>query len=435
MLNALSPLLFLGLGALLQKALFSGRIESAFLRFSQAYSLGLLANLILALILKDLSLCLVLSAALALPGLYFFVKEFSRGDSFGPRLALFSFLLLLFGLRIMMEPIQKWDARSIWFFQGKMIYFSSSLGVSWDPLTYLFANLDYPKLQPLLAAETAYLAGYWNEILPKLSLVHLFLPIAAFFSYLARKSFGYLAFLLLALFVPGSLLWEGYMDGYLSLYILMGAFFLGRLLLEGEKRDFTLALIPLGVAASLKNDGALLFFSLGFACLLSLYIFRSALIASLAREWRRNLPILVTAVLPFLIWNAEKIRLDIPSQIYMGEISFSLVWSRIVGGGLMPIFSGMATYGKILHGLSLLILCASLFGLTRVRARLGPLTFLGLATTIYCVGITGVLISTTMDLHLPQHLPYNLGRLMLSALQMVFLAIYFLDLESAEGEK
>ena len=55
--------------------------------------------------------------------------------------------LLLF-VPILSLPLYDWDARSIWFFHGKMIYYAGTLGpeAGWNIQTPQFSHVDYPKL-------------------------------------------------------------------------------------------------------------------------------------------------------------------------------------------------------------------------------------------------------------------------------------------------
>ena len=109
---------------------------------------------------------------------------------------LFIFVTLFFFLiKIIIEPVQLWDARSIWFYSGKIIYFNEN---------YLFENFQndfcnkcdyllYPKLIPSLTAYTATIFGFWNDYVTKLSLFLLLIP--AIF-YLKDEFNNFLNFLL-----------------------------------------------------------------------------------------------------------------------------------------------------------------------------------------------------------------------------------------------
>lgn len=432
MLIALSPLAILGLGAGIQGLLFPRQKEEFFLLIARAYCLGLLGNLTLNFALRDLILATEVVAALAVPGFFLLARSISRESFSWARAALFLGLVALFTARIMIDPIQKWDARSIWFFQGKMIYYSGTIQVNWDPLRYLFANLDYPKLQPLLASQMALLAGFWNEFLPKFSLVHLFLPVAAFLTQLSRRSPGFFAFLLLSLFVPGSLLWEGYMDGYVGLFGGLGALFAARFFLAGNTRDLGTAMAPLGVAISLKNDGALLFGSMLMAGFFFL-CWQPGRPRSLIRTWRVWVPASLFSLLPFVFWNFEKARLALPSQMFMEKVTFSLFWGRLIEGALWPVVLSFFTEGKLASALGMIVVAMIFAGKGRMSALKIPLGFLGLSAFVFLAGISVILICTSMQLYLPQHLPYTMGRVMLSVLQLGFVAVYFLTAEDSSS--
>ena len=66
------------------------------------------------------------------------------------------------------------------------------------------------------------------------------------------------------------------------------------------------------------NDGILLVGALALSFLLTGQRLRPAL-----SYWKQWLPISFFAFLPFLIWNIQKMRLGLPSQMFMGEMSES----------------------------------------------------------------------------------------------------------------
>ena len=128
--------------------------------------------------------------------------------------------LLFFLLKITIEPVQLWDARSIWFFSGKIIYFNDQ---------YLLENfkkdfcekcifLFYPKLIPVYASLIAKTIGFWNDYLTKLSLFLILLPSIIFLKNEFKDHLVFLLSLLLIIFSNGFYNWNGYVDGYLSIY-------------------------------------------------------------------------------------------------------------------------------------------------------------------------------------------------------------------------
>lgn len=99
-----------------------------------------------------------------------------------PWLFVFATIVGLYFFKILCDPLWAHDARSIWFFAAKIIYYAHGLGnaSTWAfPDSYLY-HFDYPKLIPIFAAQSALVAGFWNEYIPKLSLFLLFVPVLLF---------------------------------------------------------------------------------------------------------------------------------------------------------------------------------------------------------------------------------------------------------------
>lgn len=74
-------------------------------------------------------------------------------------------VLLLYYFTILIDPLEDWDARSIWFFHAKMIAAAESIGLraGWGHPSLRFSHSDSPNLIPALAAQLSHLLGYWNE--------------------------------------------------------------------------------------------------------------------------------------------------------------------------------------------------------------------------------------------------------------------------------
>jgi len=166
---------------------------------------------------------------------------------------------VLIGAQIVFEPLYGWDARSIWFFHAKVINHIGGLYINeaWWSVDFPFSHIDYPKMIAYLGAQFAHIAGFWNEYLPKWSLLLLLFPaLLGIFSFCEnRVSFIFLGLLF---FVPGSLLWNGYMDGYLAIYAGLGALFALDWLESNNRVDLVAAVIFLTVACNLKNEGMVL---------------------------------------------------------------------------------------------------------------------------------------------------------------------------------
>ena len=66
------------------------------------------------------------------------------------------------------SPVADWDARSIWLFNSKRIFFNENLNQFTNYFGSEFSHLDYPILIQTLSASLASLIGNWNEIFPKI---------------------------------------------------------------------------------------------------------------------------------------------------------------------------------------------------------------------------------------------------------------------------
>ena len=186
-------------------------------------------------------------------------SDLSRFD-FGAPLCFFIVLGLLTASTLLV-PLTVWDARSIWFFHAKMLYFAGGLAKEggWTAPWCAFLHTDYPLLVPVLAAQAAKLAGFWNEQLPKSALVLLLVPPLAVTVSYWKAGFATAALLLLiwARLFPQSLT-NGYMDAPLALYGLFGVLLIGSWLSTGTKLDLVTGAVFVSVTLGLKNEGCLL---------------------------------------------------------------------------------------------------------------------------------------------------------------------------------
>lgn len=208
------------------------------------------------------------------------------------------FLTLMF-FKIISDPLHDWDARSIWFFHGRMIYLNSSLtaDAGWSDAAIRFSHPDYPKLLPFLAASIGTLFGFWNDFLPKLSLACLFVILFIGLCRFYENSVRFWCVAWLCLLTPEVLLWNGYMDGYLALAASLGLFYWCEYLESREGEDFLAGYLAFALAAQLKHEGAAIF----VCSLLGLLLMRAGGLRKLTvRFW---LPVLIGA-LPVFLWTA-----------------------------------------------------------------------------------------------------------------------------------
>ena len=181
---------------------------------------------------------------------------------------LISAALVFFTLLILQYPVTEWDARSIWFYHGKRIYYGQDLYAQLDNYPSWNHN-DYPSLIPAMAASVARSVGYWNEILPRTSVVAGFAPVLFLTAYVFR-SFALICFWTAALiWTCGAELLTGYMDSPLAAYFAISCVLIAKLFAVKESVDLNQQRIEmrnlwLGVGACLvhllflKNEGLIL---------------------------------------------------------------------------------------------------------------------------------------------------------------------------------
>ena len=159
-------------------------------------------------------------------------------------------LTLIFALLILSHPVVEWDARFIWMFHAKRIFYDGSLYGQLDGYANWSHN-DYPNLVPALAASLARAVGHWNEIIPRSSVLFALAPVMLIAA-LAWKQRGiFFAWLAVVIAVAQVHLLNGYMDVYVGLY-----FGLGLVLLLGVQPKWLWSLVVLSLML-LKNEGLL----------------------------------------------------------------------------------------------------------------------------------------------------------------------------------
>ena len=87
-------------------------------------------------------------------------------------LNIFILLLILISLG---TPTIDWDARSIWVFKSKQIFFDQSV-LSVKNNYAEFSHTNYPNIAPAFSAGFVNLIGHWNEIYPKSAFTLLLIP-------------------------------------------------------------------------------------------------------------------------------------------------------------------------------------------------------------------------------------------------------------------
>ena len=210
-----------------------------------------------------------------------------------------SFLFIIF--ISLGTPTFEWDARSIWLFHAKRIFFDQSIFSVIDNYAE-FSHNEYQSLAPAFASSLAVLIGHWNEVFPKLSFTLMFLPpLILTCSFL--KDTRYLIYLSIVFFTIGKFLFNGWADGLVAIYFGSSAFLMYLLVIADanfykNRLLFYLLTFCFFVTLTLiKNEGiAMLFILFNTTFLIKLY----------KKELRKDISKLVflsISFLPVILWK------------------------------------------------------------------------------------------------------------------------------------
>jgi len=183
---------------------------------------------------------------------YFFISKEYNDYWF---LKIIIILLLLISLG---SPTISWDARSIYLFSAKRLFYESNLYIFLD--NYFAVGMNaFPKLPATLSATFAQLIGSWNEIFPKSTNIIIILPPILFLISSFKNKLFTIIWLFLMLLFSGKLLVNGLIDGIIALYFTASVLIVYKILsqkYEKEKKTFYLMLFLFFSILSLsKNEG------------------------------------------------------------------------------------------------------------------------------------------------------------------------------------
>lgn len=404
-----------------------------------ACTCALLVNYALGMLLPTLQWLLMADIALAAATLAWALSlhrgALSAVVRMGPaRWLLAAALLLVFAGAILFESLRDWDARSVWFFAAKRLFFGGGLGAGpadWTLAAYDFSHADYPKLLPLLAAQFAHAWGIWNEYIPKASLLVLLLPVVLGLLGLPRRLGLSLVFLAgVMLLSTREYLWNGYADSYLCIYAALSMAYFARWLGSSAPLELALGSAFMGVAINLKNEGALL----ALAMVASLLAWRlSARSIAAVPAWR-NWPagIWIALALPwigFAGWALTRQQWHLANDLQLGLGSLQRAWQRLADGHLVPV--AKALFLRSDAGKSAALLLTSALLALALRTRIPVVAwFPAVVATLYSAGMFVIYLATPNDV--AWHLATSAERTMLLA-AFGYLGSTFLVLEAMES--
>ena len=355
-------------------------------------------------------------------------------------LAVVIYILGVYYIRALSEPLVRWDGRSIWFFHARMIWIEGALRetAGWTHPSIVFSHPDYPLLVPALAAQLAYLKGHWNEFVPKGSLVLMLVPIALWvFSF--RKMTLSFVLLVLAVFAGlGAWQWNGFMDGYLAIYSAVALLMFGRYLSQGNTVDLCSSMVAVGIAASLKNEG-LLFAACFISSVLVLGLkYSECTVTSLAARLRSDylvVGVLFLSIAPILMWEVCKRAWGLQSELTGDPFqTFTRLSVRLFDGTTPQYLLNYLTVQATATSLLTVVVAAVVIFQRRWRLKLHPgAAVAALTAALYVCGLYAIYLSTPYNLYF--HVTTSGTRTMTTGTVALLVGVFFLlsDLEASEG--
>lgn len=116
------------------------------------------------------------------------------------------------------SPTFHYDARWIWLFKAKQIFFNENLNFLNEEYFIDKVWQSYPLLGPSLGTIMPNVFNYWNEVMPKFFTIILSVPSLIFLNSLIKENFNKILFIVLLFLILEKSLIIGEMDGILALY-------------------------------------------------------------------------------------------------------------------------------------------------------------------------------------------------------------------------
>ncbi len=340
-------------------------------------------------------------------------------------------------LAIVYDPILQWDARSIWYFKAKQLFFANGFNEKTGIdgfFSMQSAHSEYPLLVPTLGAFIAKHVGYWNEYVPKANLIFLWIGVLlAFYSLKSMHIISKVIIFISLLIISPVSLTTGYMDVWLGIYSALSILFLMEYV-DTYKVDYLISsLCCLIFCNYIKQDATLI--TLAILCSFVLLIF-------ITKNWRllkysiyrmiKFVHLLLLLSIPFFIWVYYKNKWGTTTDFDFWKLTeFSTYNNTFSNVKFDLIYKSMITpigFAKIILILSLLSIVAIAFSrfskLVKPVIKNGILRcfFPTLAAVFFAVGMHILYCLSHVDLS--WHLGTSAERLRLDLLFISLPSLY-----------
>jgi len=347
----------------------------------------------------------------------YFVKIFDK------KTAIVIFLAIFFALIILTNPLVAGDARLIWFFHAKRIFWENNYYAQLDGYAPWTHN-DYPLLIPSIAASIAKYFGFWNQFLPRVSLIMVLIPVLLLISVLVSEV-SLLLIMSSFLLICGDFLLNGYMDAILAIYYSACCLILLKSFNQDQiDRAFFIPFFLLVLnLLFIKNEGLL-----GGLILTVIYLLRD-----LKKNNCSSLLLLLPFIIYFFIWKIHLIDSYVSSYIFE-EGNLNRFFDRI--SNIYELTHILFSVSKAIGLKTFLVFTFSLSLILYLDKKLvKEVIYALLFVVIYMFSIVVIYIITPLDL--VWHLMTSSGRTFLSVkLCIMVISIYLIfDLSIPKATK
>ena len=244
-------------------------------------------------------------------------------DNSKKRLLFIKITIIIYGIISLGSPLIEWDARMIWLFHAKRIFFDGNVYSQFDNYFSISHN-DYPLLVASLSSSIAHLMNGWNEILPKFANVFFMTSPFLFLSFILKNKIKEIIFVLTILLIMEKRIIVGEIDMLQSLYFVLVVVCFGMLLLNSansNKYILIYTILNLIIYSHLRPE----------SFYFSILIFFSALFINFFKK-KKIKPIvfiyLSFSFIPIFYWKYLVFYSEI-TTITQHVFDLNLVWERL----------------------------------------------------------------------------------------------------------
>ena len=225
---------------------------------------------------------------------------------------LIKFYILFLIIVSLGSPTFHYDARWIWLFKAKQIFFNENLNFLNEEYFIDKVWQSYPLLGPSLGTIMPNVFNYWNEVMPKFFTIILSVPSLIFLNSLIKENFNKILFIVLLFLILEKSLIIGEMDGILALYFVSSVVMILNLFLKKKiytssvfNLNYFLFFLFIAIMTLLKKESFALLLICLFSIIISLFIFNN-----LHLSFKKFL-IVTISICPLFFWELYLLKNDI----------------------------------------------------------------------------------------------------------------------------